>query len=170
MIRWRGRISYRVVQYNAQQGELLHSRFLIVPSTGCPKWAETGFCWLGFRVFHCPTLLGLMGIWQKRLGSWARWWNTEIKVNPTQVSAHLGHPVDSWQHFISDVIPLHGLEQNGVGSRTYNDPLTSPTPLLTVPGSGGGGGDDGIATVGVIGKRKSEKVDFCLNFSKSLLH
>ena len=25
--------------------------------------------------------------------SWAGWWNTEIKVNPTQVSAHLGHPV-----------------------------------------------------------------------------
>ena len=22
-----------------------------------------------------------MGIWQKRLGSWARWWNTDIKVN-----------------------------------------------------------------------------------------
>ena len=21
--------------------------------TGCPKWAETGFCWLWFRVFHC---------------------------------------------------------------------------------------------------------------------
>ena len=35
-----------------------------------------------------------MGILQKRLGSWARWWKTEIKVNPTQVSAHLGHPVD----------------------------------------------------------------------------
>ena len=52
-----------------------------------------------------------MGIWKKRLGSWARWWNTEIKVNPTQVSAHLGHPVEhtvlahgfplwwSWQPF-----------------------------------------------------------------------
>ena len=26
-------------------------------------------------------LLGLMGIWQKRLCSWARWWDTEIKVN-----------------------------------------------------------------------------------------
>ena len=66
--------------------------------TGCPKWAETMLCWLGlgFQVFHChvcPILLGLMGIWQKRLGNWARWWNTEIKVNPTQASAHLGHPV-----------------------------------------------------------------------------
>ena len=26
-----------------------------------------------------------MGIWQKRLGIWARWWNTQIKVNPTLV-------------------------------------------------------------------------------------
>ena len=41
----------------------------------------------------CPTLLGLMGIWQTRLGSWERWWKTEIKVSPTQVSAQLGHPV-----------------------------------------------------------------------------
>ena len=41
----------------------------------------------------CRTLLGLMGMWQKWLGSWARWWNKGIKVNPTQVSAHLGLPV-----------------------------------------------------------------------------
>ena len=26
-----------------------------------------------------------MGIWQNRLYSWARWLNTQIKVNPTQV-------------------------------------------------------------------------------------
>ena len=26
----------------------------------------------------CPILPGLMGIWQKWLGSYARWWNTEI--------------------------------------------------------------------------------------------
>ena len=32
----------------------------------------------------CPTLLGLMGIWLKRLCSWASQWNTEIKFNPTQ--------------------------------------------------------------------------------------
>ena len=45
--------------------------------------------------FHClPTLLGLMGIWQKRLGSWARVWNTQIKVNPTQVYNHMGRPVE----------------------------------------------------------------------------
>ena len=41
----------------------------------------------------CPILLGLTGIWQKQLGSWASWWNTEIKVNPTQVRQEMGHPV-----------------------------------------------------------------------------
>ena len=41
----------------------------------------------------CPVLLGLMGIWQKRLCNWARWWNTQIKVNPTQVSEKRNHPV-----------------------------------------------------------------------------
>ena len=30
----------------------------------------------------CPVLLGLTGIWQKWLCGWARWWNTQIKVNP----------------------------------------------------------------------------------------
>ena len=39
----------------------------------------------------CPILPGLKGIWQKRLGSWARRWNTQIKVNLTQVQ--MGHPV-----------------------------------------------------------------------------
>ena len=34
-----------------------------------------------------------MGIWQKRLGSGARWWNTEIKVNPAHVHEQMGHPV-----------------------------------------------------------------------------
>ena len=35
-----------------------------------------------------------MGIWQKRQGSWARWWNTQSKVNPTQIHEQMGHPVD----------------------------------------------------------------------------
>ena len=55
---------------------------------------------LGFVdfVYQCsnvfPTLLGLMGIWQKQLGSWATWWNTEIKTNPTQGHKLMGRPVD----------------------------------------------------------------------------
>ena len=60
---------------------------------GVLRELRLGFVDLDFECSTvCPTLLGLMGIWQKRLVSWARWWNTEIKVNPTQVSAHLGHP------------------------------------------------------------------------------
>ena len=39
----------------------------------------------------CPILLGLLGIWQNRLGSWARLWNTQIKVNPTKVLGQMNH-------------------------------------------------------------------------------
>ena len=31
--------------------------------------------------------------WLKWLGIWAWWWNSQIKVNPTMVYDHLGHPV-----------------------------------------------------------------------------
>ena len=55
---------------------------------GVPSELRLGFVDLDFECSTvCPTLPGLMGIWQKRLGSWERWWDTEIKVNPTQVSA-----------------------------------------------------------------------------------
>ena len=33
-----------------------------------------------------------LGIWQKRLDSWVRWWNTQIKVNPTQAHEQMGQP------------------------------------------------------------------------------
>ena len=44
--------------------------------------------------------------------------------------------------------------------------MTSPTSLLSVPGAGGGGGggDEGTGAVGVLGKRKSEKVAPCPAF------
>ena len=42
----------------------------------------------------CPVLLGLMGIWQKWLGSWVSRWNIEFKVKPTQVSEQMKHPVN----------------------------------------------------------------------------
>ena len=49
-------------------------------------------------MFHrlplCPILLGLEETWQKWLGSWTRWWNTHIKVNPTQVSEQMDNPVE----------------------------------------------------------------------------
>ena len=41
----------------------------------------------------CLTLPQLVGICQKLLGSWAKWWNTQIKVNQTQVYDQMGHPV-----------------------------------------------------------------------------
>ena len=41
----------------------------------------------------CPIQPGLVGIWQKWLGSWTRWWSTQIKVNPTQVHEQMRHPV-----------------------------------------------------------------------------
>ena len=41
----------------------------------------------------CPILQGLMGIWQKRLGRWPRWFNIQIKVKPTQDHEWVGHPV-----------------------------------------------------------------------------
>ena len=68
---------------------------------GVPSELRLGFVDLDFEGSTvCPTLLGLMGIWQKRLGSWARWWNKEIiLVNPNQVSAYLGHPVEDYRVF-----------------------------------------------------------------------
>ena len=47
----------------------------------------------------CPNLPGLLGIWQKRLCSWARWWNTQIKVNPTQFYQHMGRPVEMFYNY-----------------------------------------------------------------------
>ena len=60
---------------------------------GVPSELRMGFVDLNFDCSSiCLTLLGLMGIWQKWLVSWARWWNTEIKVNPTQVYEHMVSP------------------------------------------------------------------------------
>ena len=35
----------------------------------------------------------MMQSWQKGLGKWARWWNIQIEVNPTQVCDQLGRPI-----------------------------------------------------------------------------
>ena len=56
--------------------------------------ANLGWVDLNFDFFTlCLILPGLMGIWQKRLGSWARWWNSQIHVNRTQVQDQMDHPV-----------------------------------------------------------------------------
>ena len=54
-----------------------------------------GWIDLNFELSVCPILPGGMGIWQKRPGKWARWWNTQIKINPTQVHKQMGHPVQT---------------------------------------------------------------------------
>ena len=48
----------------------------------------------------CLILPGLMGVWQNRLGSWARWGNSQIQVNRTQVRDQMGHPVLSLSLFV----------------------------------------------------------------------
>ena len=36
----------------------------------------------------CPVVLGQMGFWLNRLGSWATWWNIYVKVNTTKFHNH----------------------------------------------------------------------------------
>ena len=55
----------------------------------------------------CPILPGLIGIWQKWLCSWARWWNTQNKVSPTQVLGQMNHTV----HFFKEERKIIGLEK-----------------------------------------------------------
>ena len=53
---------------------------------GVPCARRLGFVDLDFECSTvCTTLLGLMVIWQRWLCSWTKWWNTEIKVSPSQV-------------------------------------------------------------------------------------
>ena len=50
--------------------------------------------WVGMtRIFSIPFMPWLIRNRQKGLDNWARWWNIQIKVNPTQVHEQLGHPV-----------------------------------------------------------------------------
>ena len=78
-----------------------HERFMM-RKTSCSH--DTGW-------FICPKLTGIgltlilvvppsaqfcLVIGQKWQCSWARWWNTQIKVNPTQVHEKMNHPV----HFL----------------------------------------------------------------------
>ena len=46
--------------------------------------------WVGLTwIFSVPESAWVKGIWRKRLGSSARWLNTQIKVNPTIIFGHL---------------------------------------------------------------------------------
>ena len=56
-----------------------------------PSARGLGFVDLDFECSTVrPILLGLMGIWQKGLSSWTRWWNTQIGVNSTPVHEQMG--------------------------------------------------------------------------------
>ena len=56
--------------------------------------ADLGWVDLDFECSTvCPIMSGLMGIWQKGLSKWAKWWKAEIQVNPTQIRDQMGHPV-----------------------------------------------------------------------------
>ena len=76
----------------AFQGHYLRSRVV----QGVPSARRLG--WVDLK-FECSTasliLVRLMGIGQERLGSWARWLYTQIKVNPTKCKVHelMVHPV-----------------------------------------------------------------------------
>ena len=52
-----------------------------------------GLTWILSVPLCARFCLGWLGIWQKRLVSWAGWWNTLVKVNRTQVLKQMGHLV-----------------------------------------------------------------------------
>ena len=54
----------------------------------------------------CPILPRLVGIWQKWLGRWAGRWNTQIKVNPTQIHEQMGHPVGEIARLLTHPVAL----------------------------------------------------------------
>ena len=61
---------------------------------GVPSARGPGLLYSDFECSTvCPILFGLMGIWQKRLGSSAWWWNTKIN-QPNPGHELMGHPVE----------------------------------------------------------------------------
>ena len=67
-------------------------------STGCPIWVDLEF--------ECSA--GLVGILQRRLGSWERWCNTPINVDPTQVHEQMGHHAYSLESILNKTSLIHG--------------------------------------------------------------
>ena len=71
-----------------------HHRLILMLLQGVPSGQRLGL--VDFE-FDCstvsPTLPRLVGIWQKWLGKWEEWRNTQIKINQTQVYDQIGHPV-----------------------------------------------------------------------------
>ena len=64
-----------------QQHQQQQVQYRVIPLPQDLGWVDLDF---GCSTV-CPILPRLIGIWQKWLCSWARRWNPQIKVNPTQV-------------------------------------------------------------------------------------
>ena len=61
---------------------------------GVPSGRRLGLVDLEFDYSTvCPTLLQVVGVWQKGLGTRSKWWSTLIIVNQTQVYDQMGHSV-----------------------------------------------------------------------------
>ena len=61
---------------------------------GIPSGHRMGLVDLHFKCSTASlTQQGLVGIWQKWLGTWVRWWHSQIKVNPTQDYDQMEHTV-----------------------------------------------------------------------------
>ena len=80
-------------------------------------------------------LPGLMGIWQKRLGSW---WKTRIKVNPTQFHEQIGHTVQVLRRYnrklISGNVMIlmdHSVFAHAPCVRSTSAPSTLPSSFST---------------------------------------
>ena len=99
---WRGRCVHhigrsrrRLRSRRAATGFMLDKVSSKINMQGVPS--ALGLGWVDLYSWWsivCPNLHGQMGILQDQPGSWARWWNIQIKVNPTQVHDHQPHPVD----------------------------------------------------------------------------
>ena len=73
--------------------------------------------------------------------SWARWWNTQIKVNTTQVHEQMGHPVSIMYYIIFPEVklwPIRSIDEyyrNGMVLLRYMRHLSSPELHIAVAGS-----------------------------------
>ena len=75
-----------------------YQTYMYSTCTGCPISSWTGLGWFEFWWFHClPYSAWADDILSEAALSWARWWNTQTKVNSTQVHEQIGHPVDMLQ-------------------------------------------------------------------------
>ena len=88
-------IETEIIQRPCSFKSLKRLRPTRITNTECP-YLLVHLCWFELD-FECSTvcqiLPGLMGSWPEWLSSWIRWWNTQIKANPTRLHEQMGHPV-----------------------------------------------------------------------------